>query len=122
MSKKKRKQAMSPEVAQAVTERAKGSCEAMIRDAGCTGSVDHLHHRKLRSQGGKHEVPNLVGICHMCHHWIHMHPAISYTHGWIVKSTKDPQTVPFVLRGRAAFLTPVGQAVLVETEETSWPL
>ena len=31
----------------------------------------HLHHVKRRSQGGKHEVNNLVTLCFNCHTLLH---------------------------------------------------
>nr|DAV85953.1 MAG TPA: IcmS, IcmW, IcmO (DotL) IV secretion system, Coupling.8A [Caudoviricetes sp.] len=74
-------------------ERARGICEVMIPHAGCTGRAEHIHHRQLRKHGGRHSMENCVVICHRCHEWIHMHPAISYSHGWLVRSTDNPAFV-----------------------------
>ena len=63
----------------------------------------------LRSQGGGHTVQNVVHICSTCHYWLHMHPAIAYTNGWLVKSTRDPECEPFLRRGGAVFLFEDGE-------------
>ncbi len=63
----------------------------------CNGRAAHQHHRKLRSQGGTNDPDNLLGVCVLCHHEIHAHPAVSYEHGWLVKSWDDPATVPVQL-------------------------
>jgi hypothetical protein len=104
-----RKKPMPPEVAEIVTERAQGMCEIMSRDTGCTGRAEHLHHRQLRSQGGEHTVENLIHICSTCHYWLHAHPAIAYTNGWLVKSTKNPREIPFRRRGGFIVLTECGE-------------
>ncbi|WP_288833730.1 HNH endonuclease [uncultured Corynebacterium sp.] len=104
-----RKKPMPPEVAEIVTERAQGMCEIMSPDAGCNGRAEQLHHRKLRKQGGEHTVENLVHICHHCHNYLHAHPAIAYTNGWLVKSTKNPRDIPVNRRGGFIMLTPDGE-------------
>lgn len=95
-------------VARMVIARADGHCEAMIIAAGCTGRAEHLHHRKLRSQGGEHTVENVVHICHRCHRWIHHHPAQSYEWGLLVKGSHDPELVQVLRRGWWGFLSPQG--------------
>ena len=109
MSRKKKKNRVPPEVAETVIERARGMCEIMSRDTGCTGRAEHLHHRQLRSQGGEHTVENLIHICSTCHYWLHAHPAIAYTNGWMVKSTKNPREIPFKRRGGFIVLTEDGE-------------
>ena len=104
MARKKKKNRVPTEVGNAVVERAHGNCEIMNPDAQCTGYREHLHHRKLRSQGGEHTVENLVGVCHRCHYWLHAHPAISYANGWLVKGAKDPAKIPFRRRGILSYL------------------
>lgn len=64
------------------------------RCEGCGGHSHHLHHRKLRSQGGGHEVSNILGLCRPCHDWAHQHPALARERGWIVKGSRDPREVP----------------------------
>ena len=56
------------------------------------------HHRKLRSQGGKHDVENLILLCGSgttgCHGWVHANPKEAYAGGFIVRSSKLPVSVP----------------------------
>jgi len=82
--KRKTGTAMPKAVVDAVKTRANGVCEA--KTSQCVGRVDHLHHRVLRSQGGKHTVENLLAVCMSCHSFIHHHPQLSVENGWIVKS------------------------------------
>lgn len=102
------KKRVPPEVAEIVIERAMGMCEIMSRETGCNGRAEHLHHRRLRSQGGEHTVENLIHICSPCHTWLHAHPAIAYTNGWLVKSTNNPREIPFRRRGGFIVLRPDG--------------
>ena len=106
---RKKKNRIPREVAEIVAERAQGMCEIMDPQTGCNGRAEHMHHRQLRSQGGEHTVENLVHVCSACHHWLHMHPAIAYTNGWLVKSTRDPECEPFLRRGGAVFLFEDGE-------------
>jgi len=69
----------------AVLRRSGGRCEARATP-GCSGRWEHLHHRRLRSQGGGHDAANLLAVCHFCHRWIHDHPAESYARGWLVRA------------------------------------
>lgn len=43
-------------------------------DHNCHGPLV-AHHRILRSQGGTHDVDNLVTLCDTAHKWVHNHPA-----------------------------------------------
>lgn len=76
----------------ALFARSNGRCEAKL--PGCKGSGQHAHHRRRRSQGGRHELANLVWLCHPCHTWIHAHPEQSFVHGFLVASWDDPAQVP----------------------------
>ena len=106
--KKKKKNRMPPELVEAVRYRADNMCEVMNPDAGCTGRHEETHHRKMRSQQGKHTIENCVAVCNACHGYIHAHPAISYANGWLVKGMKDPADVPFNRRGALHLLRPNG--------------
>ena len=106
---RKKKNRIPRDVAEIVAERAQGMCEIMDPQTGCNGRAEHMHHRKLRSQGGEHTVENLVHICSTCHDYVHRHPAISHTMGWIVRSSYDPRHSPFLRRGGAVFLFEDGE-------------
>lgn len=67
-----------------VMVRDMGICRAAIIP-GCRGRGSHVHHRKLRSQGGKDELDNLILLCEWCHEYIHKNPAESYEVGWLVR-------------------------------------
>src|SRR5699024_2186949 len=77
MARKKKKNRMPPELVEAVRYRADNMCEVMNPDAGCTGRHEETHHRKMRSQQGKHTMENCVAACNACHGYIHRHPAIA---------------------------------------------
>lgn len=87
-----------PHVANAVLGRSNGACEALATSS-CVGSGQHIHHRKLRSQGGEHTAENCVSICHMCHDWIHANPKLSYERGWLVRQWADPAFQPVRIQG-----------------------
>ena len=80
----------------AVDERDNHSC------ARCGVSLYSVsgsrHHRKLRSQGGKHDVTNLVLLCGSgttgCHGWVHGHPKDGYESGHLVVSSAAPEDMP----------------------------
>lgn len=75
-----------------VERRSHGLCQAMLR--GCTVVASHVHHRQMRSQGGKHTLDNLVHLCQHCHHnMIHGRPAWAYEHGWLVRRGDDPAAI-----------------------------
>ena len=77
-------------VRDAVKKRSGGLCEACGRDG-----ANHMHHRKLRKQGGEHTLENLIHVHAVpCHHEIHAHPARSYALGLLVHSWDNPADVP----------------------------
>lgn len=65
-----------------VMRRAGGLCEVAVE--GCTLHAVHVHHRLMRSQGGGHELSNLLAVCSRCHDWVHSHPKVSYAEGWLL--------------------------------------
>lgn len=67
-----------------VRERSRGRCEAAA-SPNCSGQGGHVHHRRLRSQGGTNELDNLLDVCVWCHSFIHGNPALSYERGWLVR-------------------------------------
>jgi HNH endonuclease len=90
---------MDKVVAQIVLERAKGYCER----CGISSGNLALHHRKLKSRGGKDEVSNLVAVCHQCHnlgtHSIHLNPKQATLKGWMVPTYADTTDFPLHLFG-----------------------
>jgi hypothetical protein len=79
-----------------VRSRSQGLCEC-----GCGQQAQHLHHRKLRSQGGKHDAVNLLHLAYSHHAEVHADPARGYERGYLVHSWDEPVDVP-VLRWGAA--------------------
>ena len=108
----KKKMAIDKKVVATVINRANGYCEV------CGGSAlpenMALHHRKLKSRGGKDTVSNLILIHHGCHNLktdsIHLKPASAEQKGWIVPSYKEPHEFPFV--------KPDGSIVLLQDDGT----
>ena len=70
-----------------IRQRSRHQCEA--RTEACVGAGEHIHHRKLRSQGGTNSANNLIDVCTPCHNWIHAHPALSYERGWLIHGYAD---------------------------------
>ncbi len=73
-----------PKIRREVLARSHGLCEAHLK--GCTGRGEHLHHKRTRSQGGKHTVENLINACGWCHRYIHDHPGEAYELGLMLRS------------------------------------
>lgn len=71
--------------AQVVLDAAREACFARDRCCVRCGTTSGLqaHHVKRRSQGGTHEVSNLIAVCPECHSWIHGHVAESKANGWL---------------------------------------
>jgi len=65
--------------------RSSNKCEAQVPGV-CTGAGQHIHHRKLRSQGGDNLAKSLLHVCFKCHRYIHDHPAESYERGWLIRA------------------------------------
>ena len=59
-----------------------------------------LHHRKLKSRGGKDTVSNLVLVHHGCHNMktdsIHLKPGVAEKLGYMVGSWQEPEEVPLI--------------------------
>lgn len=91
----------------AIAERAGYRCERCGCDLNVTGM--EAHHRKLRSQGGCHEVFNLAALCPGCHSWCHRNPAGARMDGFIVPAAAEPQVRGLLLHdGRTVLLTDDG--------------
>lgn len=83
---------MPHDVAEAVYER-DGDCRAysmgFATDVRCNGRM-HIHHRRLRSQGGPDTLENLMVICDHHHHLAHrVRRAEAEKCGVILRSTPE---------------------------------
>jgi hypothetical protein len=83
-----------------VAWRSGGICEAHL--PGCKRIATVVHHRKRRSQGGTNDIANLMHLCagpwgDGCHEKIHRNPMLSFTCGFLVRSTEDPIEVPILV-------------------------
>jgi len=81
-----------------VQERAANYCEV------CGGAAEDsmaLHHRKLKSRGGKDTAANLISVHHKCHNLgtksIHLNPEWAENKGYMVASWQEPNEVPISL-------------------------
>lgn len=94
----------------AVWLRCNGYCER----CGIPLAADWaLHHRKLRSRGGKDEITNYAALHHFCHNGgtnsVHAKPDDATRDGFMVHSWDDPARVPLRLPDNAlVLLTPEG--------------
>lgn len=94
----KRALSIPPKVRAEVRERSGGDCEARINGV-CRGRATQMHHRLLRSQGGKHTPANLLDLCGRCHDHIHKHTAWAYEHGFLLAAFTQPSHVRIIEGG-----------------------
>lgn len=109
---------MDKQIAKTVLERANGYCERCGKVADLA-----LHHRKLKSRGGKDEISNLVAVCHNCHNLgsdsIHLNPQIATLKGWMVPTYATPEDFPLHLAdGNIVRLDNQGNYIQIEGEQT----
>lgn len=74
-------------ITEALAERAGGRCE--VHSPVCRGGLEIRHHKKRRSQGGEHDLGDLLFVCRPCHDYLHAHPAESYEKGWLIRMSAD---------------------------------
>jgi hypothetical protein len=79
----------------AVRVRSGGRCEANLK--GCTGRLEHFHHRQSRRHKDQRPV-NCLGVCAIDHAAIHANPTKAKLMGHIVSGWQDPAEVP-IIRG-----------------------
>ena len=108
---------MDKEIAEKVIARANGYCEV----CGLVMYQPNLHHRKLRSQGGKDEVANLIAVHSYCHaissKSIHQNPKNSMVKGYIVPGYATPSEYPLHLpNGDIVRLAETGEYIRLEGE------
>ena len=89
---------MDKKIVAIVQERAGDYCEAC--GAAAQESMA-LHHRKLKSRGGKDSPANLMWVHHKCHNLgtdsIHLNPEWAQDKGFMVPSWQQPQEWPISL-------------------------
>jgi len=88
---------MDKKIAQAVIDRAGGYCE---KCGGVLSEAYNLHHRKLKSRGGKDAVSNLIVVHNTCHirhkDSIHDNPVEAERMGFMCPSWRDPAEHPLI--------------------------
>ena len=103
---------INKEIVRLVEERAGNYCETCGTPALASMA---LHHRKLKSRGGKDSVSNLIRVHHGCHNLdtdsIHANPSMATDKGWMVSSWSEPENEPF--------LQPDGLWVLLKMDGTT---
>lgn len=101
-------------------ERCRGRCEVCSR---MLGESFALHHRQMRSAGGRDCPENTVLAHHDCHNLgsnsIHLRPAAAYQAGLLVHSWDAPALVPVLLGGYWTYLTADGHYSATAPNEES---
>jgi len=112
---------MNKNLREAVYRRSGGYCER----CGIPLNPDDwaLHHRKLKSRGGKDEIVNLLALHHQCHNAgtssVHLKPLEATRRGLMVSSWSNPADIPVTLEdGSEVFLTAEGEYQL--KDGTKW--
>lgn len=105
-----------------VYARCKGYCEKCGRQLPDSWA---LHHRKLRSRGGKDEVCNFVALHHSCHNMatdsVHFNPTDAQNKGLMVASWENPLACPLTLPdGSIVTLTEKGTYNFLERKSDGW--
>lgn len=103
-------------------ERCQGYCERCSLPLNTNFA---LHHRLLRSRGGRDEIQNLVALHHHCHNIgtdsVHLNPAEATRRGLMVPSGSDPLEVAVVLEGgHGVLLTEDGSYLVSDWSTDAW--
>lgn len=89
---RRQKRFMPKDVIAQVLERSGGVCERTItyhfgynkKRERCWRNAEEIHHILARSQGGKHELPNLLVLCKECHFWATNNPTAAKREGIVI--------------------------------------
>lgn len=107
----KKKTMIDPKVVALVEQRAQGYCEVCGKPEM---KMMALHHRKLKSRGGKDTASNLIRVHHSCHNMktgsIHANPKWAQDKGFMVGSWQEPHEAPMH--------RPDGSIVLLQNDGT----
>lgn len=84
-----------------------------------------LHHRKLKSRGGKDICSNFVALHHECHNMgtdsVHLNPEKAEQSGLMVPSWREPSDVPLTLpSGDIVLLNDDGSYRYLERKTDGW--
>lgn len=116
MSRRLRATGPTPEVVDAVYERANHSCEICTSAVGDRRGIDHhIHHRRPRGAGGTrredtNQPQNCMLLCPRCHLDVETHRAEALAVGWLVPQAEDPASVAVLIqRDRWVYLTDSGE-------------
>ena len=107
----------------AVWNRCRGYCEKCGKGLPYDGWA--LHHRKLRSQGGKDEISNFLALHHKCHNLgtnsVHLNPTEAIEKGYIVPSWAEPLESLVMLRdGSSVILNEEGTYTIMKAGKNGW--
>lgn len=110
------------ELREIVKSRSGGYCEKCGKPLGESWA---LHHRKLRSRGGKDTLTNFVALHHQCHNLgtnsVHFNPRTAEQLGLMVPSWQDPKDAPLTLpSGAIVLLNDDGSYRYLERKEDGW--
>jgi len=113
---------MEKSLREIVFARSKGYCEFCGKPLPASWAI---HHRKLRSRGGRDEVENLVALHHNCHNLgtksVHLNPSMSEQKGFMVGSWQNPSECPLTLpSGETVILTAEGTYHYLEGKKDGW--
>ena len=105
-----------------VYSRCVGYCEKCGRQLGDNWA---LHHRQLKSRGGKDEISNFVALHHACHNLgtdsVHLNPEKATDRGLMVPSWQDSPSCPLTLSdGSIVMLTEEGTYKHLGKVENGW--
>lgn len=105
-----------------VKVRCGGYCEKCGKPLGESWA---LHHRKLRSRGGKDACSNFVALHHECHNMgtdsVHLNPSESNRLGLMVATWQDSEEIPLILpSGAIVLLTDDGSYRYLEGNQNGW--
>ena len=84
--KPKKAQRIPPAVRSEVEARSGGRCEYVSNGIRCLHRLEHLHHKRRRSQGGTDTAGNLAALCEPHHRWCHEHPTEARELGLLIFS------------------------------------
>ena len=107
-----RRTGFSPDVKDAVEERAGWRCELCAN----THSDMEYHHRRARGMGSTkrpetNAAANCIYLCGSCHRHVESHRTQAYDNGWLVRQSAFPADTPVLRRGVLVLLRDNGDII-----------